>query len=59
MFKGSVLAYNLAMNEAEWVPVHSLTNDLTWAEERSAVALVNYVLHIPVEAAWITRLGAC
>ena len=58
VFKGSVLVYNPAMNEAEWVPVHGLTNDLTWAEERSAVALVDYVPCIPVEVAWITRLGA-
>ena len=36
-----------------------LTNDLTWAEERSAVALANYVPHITEEAALITRLGAC
>ena len=47
------------MNKAEWVPVHSLANDLTWAEERSAVALVNYVPCIPAEVTWITRLGAC
>ena len=59
VFEGSVLAYNPAKNEAEWVPAHGLTNDLTWAEERSAVALANYVLHIPDEAAQIVRLGAC
>ena len=59
VFKRSVLAYNPAMNEAEWIPVCNLNNDLTWAEERSAVALVNYVPHIPVEAARIARLGAC
>ena len=58
VFKGSVLAYNPAMNEAEWIPVLGLTNDLTWAEERSAVALANYVPHIPVEVARIARLGA-
>ena len=58
VFKGNVLAYNPAMNEAEWIPVCSLTNDLTWAEERSAVALANYVPHIPAEVAWIARLGA-
>ena len=58
VFEGSVLAYNPAMNEAEWVPVRGLTNDLTWAKWRSAVALVNYVPHIPAEAAQITRLGA-
>ena len=58
MFEGSILAYNPAKNEAEWVPAHGLTNDLTWAEERSAVALANYVPHIPEEAARIVRLGA-
>ena len=46
------------MNKAEWVPVHSLANDLSWAEERSTVALANYVPCIPAEAAQITRLGA-
>ena len=59
MFEGSVLAYNPAKNEAEWVPVHGLANDLTWAEERSAVALANYVLCIPEEVARIAILGAC
>ena len=58
VFKGSVLAYNPTLNEAEWVPVHGLANDLSWAEERSAVALANYVPHAPAEAAWIARLGA-
>ena len=58
VFEGSVLVYNPTMNEAEWVPVCGLTNDLTWAEERSTMALANYVLHIPVEAAQITRLRA-
>ena len=47
------------MNEAEWVPVCGLANDLTWAEERSAMALANYVPHVPAEAAQIARLGAC
>ena len=59
VFEGSVLAYNPAMNEAEWVPMCGLTNDLTWAKERSAVAMANYVPRIPAEAAQITRLGAC
>ena len=58
VFEGSILAYNPAMNEAEWVPVHSLANDLSWTEERPTVALVNYVPCIPAEAAWITRLRA-
>ena len=57
VFEGSILMYNPTLNEAEWVPVHSLTNDLSWAEERSAVALAYYVPCAPVEAAWITRLG--
>ena len=59
VFEGSVLAYNPAMNEAERIPVHGLTNDLTWAKERSAVALVNYVPRASVEVAWIAKLGAC
>ena len=58
VFKGSVLAYNPAMNEVEWIPMCGLTNDLTWAEERSTVALVNYVPHALVEAARIAKLGA-
>ena len=58
VFEGSILAYNPTMNEAEWVPVCGLANDLCWAEERSAVALMNYVPHAPAEAARIARLGA-
>ena len=58
MFEGSVLAYNPTMNEAEWIPVRGLTNDLTWAEERSAVALANYVPCAPAEVAQRARFGA-
>ena len=58
VFEGSILAYNPARVEAEWVPMHGLTNNLTWAEERSTMALANYVLHVSQEAAWIVRLGA-
>ena len=58
VFKGNILVYNTTMNEAEWVPVHGLANDLSWAKERSTVALANYVPCIPAEAAWITRLRA-
>ena len=36
----------------------SLANDLSWAEEWSAVALVNYVPCTQVEASQITRLKA-
>ena len=58
VFEGSILTYNPTLNEAEWMPVHCLANDLSWAEERSAVALANYVPHASAEAAWIARLGA-
>ena len=57
VFEGSFMAYNPAKNEAEWVPVHGLANDLTWAKERSAIALANYVPCIPEEGAQITGLG--
>ena len=59
VFEGSVLAYNPTRDEVEWVPTRGLANDLTWAEERSAMALANYVLHVSQEAAGIARLGAC
>ena len=58
VFKGSVLAYNPARDEAEWGPTCGLTDDLTWAEEKSAMALANYVPRIPQEATRIARLGA-
>ena len=58
VFEGSILAYNPAKNKAEWVPACGLTNDLTWAEERSAVSLANNVPRIPDEVARIARLGA-
>ena len=58
VFEGSVLAYNPAMNEAELIPVYGLANDLTWAKEKSTVALVNYVQHALAEVAWITKPGA-
>ena len=40
------------------MPACGLANDLLWAEERSAVALPNYVPRTPAEAAQIARLGA-
>ena len=58
VFEGSILVYNPTMNEAEWVPVCSLANDLSWAKESSAVALANYVPCVPAEAAQIARLRA-
>ena len=59
VFEGSILAYNLTRDEAEWIPMHGLTNDLTWAEEKSTVVLANYVPHVSQELARIARLGAC
>ena len=46
VFEGSVLAYNPTRDEAEWVPMWGLTNDLTWVEEMSTMVLANYVLHV-------------
>ena len=56
VFKGSILAYNPARDEAEWVPAHGIMNDLSWVEEKSAVALANYMPCISQEAACITGL---
>ena len=58
VFEGSILAYNPTRDEAEWVPMRGLTNDLSWAEEKSAMALANYVPCISQEGAHIARLGA-
>ena len=58
VFEGSVLAYNAARGEVEWVPTCGLTNDLSWVEEKSVVALANYVPCISQEGACIVRLGA-
>ena len=58
VFEGSVLAYNPTRDEAEWVPTCGIANDLSWVEERSAVALVNFVPRIPQEVAHIARLRA-
>ena len=58
VFEGSVLAYNPTRNEVEWVPTHRVTNDLSWAEERSAVALANYMPCVPQEVDRIVELGA-
>ena len=58
VFKGSILTYNPTLNEAEWVPACSLANHLSWAEEKSAMALANYIPHASAEVAWIPRLRA-
>ena len=57
VFEGSILAYNPARDEAEWVPTCGIMNDLSWVEEKSAVVLVNYVPRISQEAARIAGLG--
>ena len=58
VFDGSVLAYNPARDEVEWVPARGVANDLSWVEERSAVALANFVPCIPQEVTRISRLEA-
>ena len=58
VFEGSILMYNPTFNEAELVPGDGLANDLSWAKERSVVALANYVPHAPKEVERIARLGA-
>ena len=59
VFEESILAYNPARDEVEWVPAHGIANDLSWVEERSAVALANYVTLIPQEVDHIAELRAC
>ena len=56
IFKGSILAYNPIRDEVEWVPARGVTNDLSWAEERMAIVLVNFVPHIPQEVDHIVEL---
>ena len=41
--RGECLAYNPTRDEVEWIPTHGVTNDLCWVEEKSAMALANYV----------------
>ena len=50
--------YNPTRDKAEWVPACGIANDLSWVEERSAVALANFMPFVPQEAAHIARLGA-
>ena len=57
VFEGSILAYNPARDKAEWVPARGITNNLSWVEEKSAMALVNYVPRISQEVAHIAGLG--
>ena len=57
IFEGSILAYNPTRDEVEWVPAHGVTNNLSWAEEKMAVALANFVPHTPQEVDRIAELG--
>ena len=57
VFEGSILAYNPARDEAEWVPTHAITNDLSWVK-KSAMALANFVPCTSQEVAHIAGLGA-
>ena len=57
IFEGSVLVYNPTRDEVEWVPTHRVANDLSWAEEKMVVALVNFVPHAPQEADRLAELG--
>ena len=58
VFEGSILMYNPTLNEAKWVPTCGLANNLSWAKERSVVALANYVPYTQGEAERMARLGA-
>ena len=57
IFEGSILAYDPTRDEVEWVPTRGVTNDLSWAEERMAVALANFVPYALQEADHIAGLG--
>ena len=58
VFEVSILVYNPALNEAEWIPMREFANVLSWGEERSAVALANYMPCAPKKRKRIARLGA-
>ena len=58
IFKGSILVYDPTRDEVEWVPTCGVANNLSWAEERMAVVLANFVPRAGQEADRITELGA-
>ena len=45
VFEGSALVYDPTTNQAKWVPVRGMVDDLSPTGERSALALCNLVLH--------------
>ena len=57
VFEGSILVYDPARDEAEWVPARGVANNLSWAEERMVVMLANFVLHAGQEVDCIAELG--
>ena len=59
IFEGNILVYNPARDEVEWVPTSGVTNDLSRVEERSAIALANFVPHALHEVAHIAELRTC
>ena len=59
VFEGSVLVYNPTRDKVEWIPACSVTNNLSWMEEKSAVTLANYVPCVSQEVARIAGLGTC
>ena len=59
IFEGSILVYDPTRDEVEWVPTHRVANDLSWAEERMAVMLANFVPHAGQEADRIAGLRTC
>ena len=57
IFEGSILAYNPTRDEGECIPACRVANDLSWAEERMAVTLANFVPRAGQEADRIVELG--
>ena len=51
LFKGSILAYDLATNSAEWISVRGTVNDLSPVEDASAWELSNITIPDPPEDA--------
>ena len=45
IFEGTILAYDPVSNGTEWILVRGTTQDLSRAEEMSALALYNMVMH--------------
>ena len=50
IYEGSILAYNPARDEVEWVPTCRIANNLSWVEERMVVTLANFVPCVPQES---------